>query len=492
MDNLIIDLLKQFGPGSMSSLAYDTAWLARLGNMDTELSNHAINWICEHQLSDGSWGVEKPFYYHDRVISTLAAMIVLTRRGRRSEDRHQIEKGLLALERITAGATQGLSSDPNGATVGFEMIAPTLVAEAEQLGIIKQQGERVLGRLIRQRAAKLDLIRGKMINRFVTLAFSSEMAGLDGQHMLDLGNLQEANGSVGHSPSATAYLALFSKPGDPVALNYLRGIVNPDGGVPDLEPFEVYEKAWILWNLSLVPQWNSQTLAFFKPHLDYLNRAWVQGKGVGFSSGYSVPDGDDTIITYDVLSKFGYSPDIKGVLSFEETDHFRCYDLEVGISPSVNIHALMALQHAGYPPSHPTIQKIKTFLKQVRGKRPFWVDKWHSSPYYSTSHYIIACTGSQDDYVNKAVEWILSHQQKNGSWGTNMPTAEETAYCLQALSIWGRNIPKATIKHGISWLRDHMDPPYYPLWIGKGLYSAGNVVRSAILSALRLAEDFIS
>jgi halimadienyl-diphosphate synthase len=99
----------------------------------------------------------------------------------------------------------------NGATVGFEMIAPTLAAEAEKLGIIKNQGDRILGRLSRQRAKKLSYLRGKMISRNVTMAFSAEMAGIDGQHMLDIENLQESNGSVGVSPSATAYLQHISK-----------------------------------------------------------------------------------------------------------------------------------------------------------------------------------------------------------------------------------------------------------------------------------------
>jgi halimadienyl-diphosphate synthase len=84
MINLVQSLLSNLGPGKMSSLAYDTAWVARLDDIDSELSNRALNWIVDNQLSDGSWGVEKPFYYHDRVISTLAAMIVLTRRGKES------------------------------------------------------------------------------------------------------------------------------------------------------------------------------------------------------------------------------------------------------------------------------------------------------------------------------------------------------------------------------------------------------------------------
>jgi halimadienyl-diphosphate synthase len=491
MTNLIYELLDGLDQGKMSSLAYDTAWVARLGEIDRELSNHALNWIAENQLSDGSWGVEYPYYYHDRVISTLAAMIALTERGRRHRDQSQIERGLTALEVVTSGATQGLSLDPNGATVGFEMVAPILVSEAEQLGIIRQQGERVLGKLRRQRAAKLALIRGKMINRYLTMAFSAEMAGLDGLHKLDIEQLQEENGSVGNSPSATAYFALHGKPGDKAALNYLHQVVRKDGGAPDLAPFEIYEKAWILWNLSLVPNWDEETLGHFKPHLDYLFQHWKNGIGVGFSNSYSVPDGDDTIITYDILSKYGYPVDLDAVLSFEEKDHFRCYDFEVGVSPSVNIHALNTLRAAGFSTSHPTVQKIFTFLKRNYENCEYWIDKWHSSPFYSAAHFVIACTGFKDELVKPYVTWILSKQQNDGSWGGLRPTAEETAYCLQALGTWNLHngkVSKDVFRKGLRYLEMNLGTHNLPLWIGKGLYTVDNVVRSSILSAMALAR----
>src|SRR5574339_500503 len=202
MTDLITQLIEQIGPGHMASTAYDTAWVARLGEIDWNLSSRALAWLAEHQLPDGSWGAPAPMYYHDRVLCTLAAMIALSYRGRRGHDKVQIEHGKFALERITSRATEGLMADPNGATVGFEMIAPTLVAEAEKLGIIKRQGDRILGRLSRQRAKKLAFLKDHMISRHVTIAFSAEMAGLDGKHMLDNENLQEGNGSVGLSPSA--------------------------------------------------------------------------------------------------------------------------------------------------------------------------------------------------------------------------------------------------------------------------------------------------
>src|SRR5688500_19239474 len=91
-----------------------------------------------------------------------------------------------------------------------------------------------------------------MISRHVTIAFSAEMAGIDGKHMLDLENLQESNGSVGLSPSATAYFATYIKRGDEASLKYLRSIAKPDGGLPKVAPFDVVEIAWSLWNLSLI------------------------------------------------------------------------------------------------------------------------------------------------------------------------------------------------------------------------------------------------
>jgi len=176
MTDLITKLIDEIGPGHMASTAYDTAWAARLGEVDWGLSSRALAWLSEHQLPDGSWGAPAPMYYHDRVLCTLAAMIALSYQGRRGRDRTQIENGKLALQRIVGGATQGLQADPNGATVGFEMIAPTLAAEAEKLGIIKNQGNRILGRLSKQRAKKLAYLQNNMINKHVTIAFSAEMA----------------------------------------------------------------------------------------------------------------------------------------------------------------------------------------------------------------------------------------------------------------------------------------------------------------------------
>lgn len=491
MTDLITQLIEEIGPGHMASTAYDTAWAARLGEIDWELSSRALSWLAENQLPDGSWGASAPMYYHDRVICTLAAMIALSVRGRRGHDKTQIENGKNALERIVGGATQGLQSDPNGATVGFEMIAPTLAAEAENLGIIKDQGNRILGRLSKLRAKKLSYLQGKMISRNVTMAFSAEMAGTDGQHMLDVENLQESNGSVGVSPSATAYFVTYIKKSDEASLRYLRSILKPDGGLPNVAPFDVFEIAWALWNLSLIPGLSQNLGEKLRPHLEFLSKAWQPKAGIGFAAGYSVKDSDDTGLVYDTLLRYGIEKDLASVLLYEEKDHFRCFDLEANPSISANIHVLGALGQAGLNEKNSSVQKVIHFLRKTKGQQPFWMDKWHSSPYYATSHAIIACAGLANDLVEESVEWILKSQNANGSWGTYVSTAEETAYAIQALWVWNQKvarIPKAILKNGARWLKEHMNQPYPPLWIGKCLYSPNLVIRSAVISALALAQ----
>ncbi len=489
----IHELLKQIGPGRMSNTAYDTAWVARLGEIDPVISNRAMEWICENQLSDGSWGARDIYYYHDRVICTLAAMIALNYRGRRMHDKTQIERGLEALEKITSGATQGLASDPNGATVGFEMIAPTLVTEAEKLGIIKQQGDRILGRMSQMRIKKLEKLTGLKISRHITPAFSSEMAGVDGyQAMLDVENLQEANGSVGNSPSATAYLAMYLKKNDSAAINYLHKWVSSNGGTPDVAPFDIFEPAWALWNFSLLSNLDKETVALFQPHLDYLYSHWHEEDGIGHASEYTPKDSDDSGLVFELLSRFNYKVDIQSVLHYEEASYFRCFALESNPSVSANMHVLGALRQAGFDQKHPSVQKVLDFLRSAQLESGYFFDKWHASPYYATSHAVIVCQGFDNDLCSRAIEWIVQNQNEDGSWGCYKPTAEETAYAIQALSIWKRSkntIPPACIERGADWLAQHANSPYEPLWIGKALYCPELVVRSVILSAQALAKE---
>jgi len=486
----IHQLLRQIGPGQshMTDTAYDTAWVARLDELDEPMSDRALEWLRAHQLADGSWGAENPKYYHGRLICTLAAAIALVKRGQ-AQDRTRWRRAQLAIET----AAKRLIAD-SAETIGFEMIVPTLLAEAEALGVIQRQSDNLLRRLARQRAAKLAALPKGMINRRVTVAFSAEMAGPDGLHLLDVESLQEANGSVGHSPSATAYFALYGPRQDPAALGYLRQVVGDSdgGGAPVIAPSDVFENAWVLWHLALVNSLDDELLTLCQPRLDFLEATWEPGQGIPQAAGYTPKDGDDTGLVYDVLTRFGRTVDVEAVLHYETDEYFRCFALEANPSISANVHVLGALRQAGFGVQHPSVQKVLKFLKRAQTLKLFWFDKWHASPYYPTTHAVVACAGYDDEMVDDTVYWILETQNVDGSWGYYLPTAEETAYCLQALATWkrqGGQVPDDVLKRGTDWLADHTEPPYPPLWIGKCLYCPVLVVRSAVLSALLLVSQ---
>jgi halimadienyl-diphosphate synthase len=319
------------------------------------------------------------------------------------------------------------------------------------------------------------------------------MAGMD-LDILNIDELPEANGSIGYSPAASAYYALFVKPGDPKSLAYLKQNITADGGLPNVAPFDLFEVGWTLWNLALpYPSIFSDPLV--TKHVNFLRNTWLPGSGVGFAAGYSVLDGDGTGLVFDVLKQAGYDMDINALLNYEAHDHFRCYALEANPSTSVHAHILGSLRRAGMPADAPPIKKILGFLQHSKNSSGYWFDKWHLSPYYVTCHIIIACSNYSNQLVLQAVDWILATQNSDGSWGTQLPTAEETAYCVQALWVWSQTQTGtkdqtilAAIRKAIPWLKDHAQGPYPPLWIGKCLYCPENVIRSAILSALALSE----
>jgi len=93
--------------------------------------------------------------------------------------------------------------------------------------------------------------------------------------------------------------------------------------------------------------------------------------------------------------------------------------------------------------------------------------------------------------ARSAIQWILNTQRPDGNWGhDDKPTAEETAYCLQALSIYDRHVKpldKDVLKRGRAGLLACMNE-MPPLWIGKCLYIPVRVVESAIYSALTMTR----
>jgi halimadienyl-diphosphate synthase len=248
----------------------------------------------------------------------------------------------------------------------------------------------------------------------------------------------------------------------------------------------------VLWNLGLTGLLDGELRPLCEPHLQALEPAWINRRGIGFGTGYSIHDGDDSSLVYAVLTKFGRSIDVDAMYHYEEPDHFRCFELETNPSISANVHFLEAFHQAGLERDHPVVQKILRFLAETQQSAGYWIDKWHASPYYTTAHFVISANRYDGQLSEAAVQWILDTQNADGSWGFYFPTAEETAYALQALCIWRQNGGKVAgqvIGRGAGWLAAHLEPPYPPLWIAKTLFFSEWVVRSELISALILAEQ---
>ena len=161
--------------------------------------------------------------------------LVATRRGLFVLDSESVvlELGLADVSEVTVDELFGggrLVAKLSGERVVLVYYTKAL---APQFGVLS----RAVNQLIRGQAKKIAALPNGMINRSLSMAFSAEMAGESRKNLLDVPNLQESNGSVGCSPSATAYFALDVEPGDSRAMAYIRDVADghglaQGGGIP--------------------------------------------------------------------------------------------------------------------------------------------------------------------------------------------------------------------------------------------------------------------
>ncbi len=461
--------------GKTSGAAYDTAWTARVtDDRGKPVFPECIRWLLGNQYPDGSWG-SIVLNYHDRVLSTLSAVIALKEIDQRRYNTY-IKKG----ETYVWENLNNLELDHNR-LIGSELLIPSLMEQAESLGLDLPYHVKVYQKEHQLKLEKID--KSLWYSPLTTLSFSIEFLG-DAVDVNRLSALQLPNGSVATSPAATAFFLRHIK--NQKAAAYLKKVLSltGDGSVMAVYPVEVFDYGWSIYNLMLA------RLHFDRyTHICSFLGSHTGPHGIGHSVEFPVSDADDTAVVSKILYQNQYPVDVTVFNQYDTGEYYLTFQYELDPSISTNIHVLdFVKDYPAFPDREAVMENLIRFLRKKMYPAGHWVDKWHVSPYYPTSHAVIALCDVDPSLAEKAVSWILETQNENGTWG-NTGTPEETAYAVQALLYYHQKVGHIDISR-VSRALPHINNAVLPLsdalaelWIGKVLYCPVNVVLSSLASA---------
>lgn len=483
VSNELRTLLPKLGEGRVNGVAYDTSWAARLTRRYPQFEV-SLEWLRRNQHEDGTWGAPL-VHYHDRFISTLAAIIALRELSLDRKDERRVKRGENALWRLVGQ----LQKDDND-TVGFPLLAVALAQEAEALGL---EIPRPPIRHAMKYHAKVEKLLNSPNRRWRSSTITYSLEGLRNA-VTPHDEVFEDNHSISISPAATAsYLLTYENDN---ALRYLEGVLaQSDSGVmAQFSPVDAYEMIWSLNHLRV-----AEAVTPDEPHvralLDFLWEKWSPEYGVSMSTYYLTPEIDDTAATFTLLRWGGYPVSADVFNYYEMDEHFACYRGETDSSVSAHIRLLAALRFAeDHPKYEAWVKKIIDFLYANDRNGSFWTDKWHTSPYYVTSIALNALQGIDNELARGRLRWILRTQNDDGGWGyLGQSTPEETAYCIEGLLVWDRHVERiepSILNEAARYLRRFTDlENLTPLWIGKSLYVPPNIVKAGILGAMFAYES---
>ena len=485
VDELLMSDLSQFAQAT----DYDTCWAARLTNGDGSLAYpHLLQALTERQHPNGSWGSRIP-YSHDRVLSTIAVVLLLSRFGYRRRDREQCSAG----ERYIWRQASELEHDVHP-TVGFEMILPALLWEGRELDLDLPYAQ--LRHYEAERAQKLSVLPDRRLFETRTTALFSLEAFPDRVDLDDASTLLLEDGSMAGSPSATAWF-LGQVPDwrtrYPQSTAYLENLLRRnDSGLPAIAPCGIFARTWVLYYL----YWGGLLAGrkdLLRPHHEYLLDHW-HPDGVGFSPPM-FPDSDDTSMALLALHRAGYDVDGTSLLAYERDKHFAVFNHELQPSISANLHILEALKTFPKHDRRRVRDKIIDYVFAERRPGGYWGDKWHGSVYYPTSQALMALLPHTPHRMDDSLNWLLSTQRTDGSWGQYAPTVEETALVLLPLLLYHRagwSIPKQSLRLAARYLLSNegsFEQDYAELWTAKVLFAPSSIIQSIVLGALGLYLD---
>ncbi|XP_061346779.1 ent-kaurene synthase, chloroplastic-like [Gastrolobium bilobum] len=262
-----------FNKVELSISSYDTAWVAMI---PSPASPHApffpqcLNWLLDNQLFDGSWGLpgRHPLLMSDSLLSTLACILALKQWGT-GED--QINKGLQFIESNITSIKDEKQQPP----IGFDILFPSLVESAQNLGINLPIGAASFEAMIQKK--EIEHQRGSQSNSEgwrAYLAYVSE-GMMKSQDWKTIMKYQRKNGSLFNSPATTAAAFQHLKNND--CLNYLQSVLEKFGNaVPTVYPLEIYARLCMidsLERLGIAHHFKEE----IRGALDETYRNWLQG-----------------------------------------------------------------------------------------------------------------------------------------------------------------------------------------------------------------------
>ena len=478
----LTESVKNLDEGLMNGVAYDTAWVARVRNKQGKsVFPECVKWLLENQKPDGSWG-SCVNNVQDRVLSTLVALITLA-----ETDRERFRERIKCGESYIWNHIDELGNEYRR-LAGIELILPTLMKEAEELDLNLPYHKKKYEDERRIKLNKID--RSLWYCKATTLPYSLEFMGdeIDREKAV---RLLSKNGSVFNSPSTTAYVLQHT--GVHEAYVYLRRTLQQtgDGSIMTVHPFEIFENSWMIYNFILG---GIDAPDVYAKYCSYFLKC-MSPRGVGASVYFPLPDADDTAVVAKVLAHNGIyiSPSIFKPYNIGE--HFVTYGFEeTESSITTNLHILDFLKECRDSQAQETIECILQFIRKEMQYPGYWIDKWHTSVYYPTSHAVIALAHVDNILASDAVSWILETQNENGMWGHEKGSIEETAYAVQALLHYHLHVERLDLKPIMKAIPHllNMNIGMYPeFWVAKGLYVPTNIVRSVIVSALNLYKKAI-
>jgi hypothetical protein len=477
------DILDRIGTGHVSPAAYDTGFVARISDEEGSPEfPQTLDWLVANQRDDGSWGANIHHEY-DRFINTLSAGIALKERDRAPEAVAMAEAYLSEAIHRLEGADEGITSDH---------LVAMLLEEAREAGMeipYEHSPHRPMGPL------KKLLLSWRCVDPEHPVGHFVELLGRFPSQKRVTQNLQMPDGSIMNSTSSTAASIVFDSRLERDhayydKLIYLRDSMVDGGGVRHFWDLDVMETAYGLYNLMRAgyPQ------HLISKRVALLEENWG-ADGLGFSRHFRASDLDDTALGHIVLNYVGREPDPKVFDAYWEGDHFVTYTVESRGRPGPNIHALEALALSSHPDKDNLIDATLRWLRGEMVAGNHFVDEWHLSPAYATSHAIFAFHLTEETLMERCVDYFLDTQRDDGSWGNisngnGLGTIEETAFALQGLLYYDRNVRRVdpeVVHNGIGFILDNYPTVQYPeMWVSKVLYAPGNIIESLVQGVLHM------